>query len=81
MPDKPCDLDDPFHPRLTPTEWKMLKLVARGLEDKEIAQMENVSVQTVKTHLSNLRAKTNLKNRVQLAVWYTEEKFAGRADA
>lgn len=43
----------------------MLRLVAEGLSNPEIARSLHVSNATVKTHINNLFAKAGLRNRAQ----------------
>jgi len=64
--------------KLTRTEWKISLLVARGMSDLEIGKYLNTTRQTVRTHIKHTFLKLGLKNRVQLAVWYTEERISGR---
>ncbi|GAA5070602.1 response regulator [Nocardia iowensis] len=54
---------------LTAREVEVLALVAEGLANAEIAQRLHLGITTVKTHVTNLMAKTGTTNRVQLAVF------------
>ena len=57
--------------RLTPREREVLRLVARGKNNTQIAQELFISVNTVTRHMTNIFSKTGVSNRVQAAVWAT----------
>jgi DNA-binding NarL/FixJ family response regulator len=57
---------------LTPTETKVLQYVARGMSNREIAEVMGVSQRTIESHVSNMLAKTGLHNRTGLARWAIE---------
>jgi DNA-binding NarL/FixJ family response regulator len=54
--------------RLTPREVEVLRLIAAGLSNKEIAARLSVSVATVKTHLEHILQKLQVSDRTQAAV-------------
>jgi DNA-binding CsgD family transcriptional regulator len=57
------------HPDLTRRELEILRLVAEGLSNAELAKMLWVTEQTVKFHLSNIYRKLNVSNRTEASRW------------
>jgi DNA-binding NarL/FixJ family response regulator len=54
---------------LSPRELDVLRLVARGLDNGEIAAALKISSSTAKNHVSNILAKLGLPNRIQAAIY------------
>lgn len=55
--------------QLSGREIDVLRLIANGLENAEIAEELNISPRTAKNHVSNILAKLGLPSRVQAAVY------------
>lgn len=53
---------------LTPQQIKVLKLLAQGLQNKEIACRIQKSVSAVKKHISGLMRRLNVKTRTGIVV-------------
>jgi DNA-binding NarL/FixJ family response regulator len=54
---------------LTPRELEVLKLIAAGDNNREIAQQLYISEGTVKNHVTNLLSRLNLRDRTQAAIY------------
>lgn len=66
----------PTEEPLTERELEVLKLVAQGLANQEIADQLVVSERTVRTHVSNILDKLHLANRTQAALYALREGLA-----
>ena len=64
--------NDLFLTSLSNRETDVLKLIASGLTNSQIAQRLQISENTVKGHVSNIRTKLQIANRVHLAVYAWE---------
>ena len=66
----------PSNVELTPTETKVVQLVAQGLSNRQVADKLSVSQRTIESHVSNMLNKTSLNNRTELARWAIENGMA-----
>lgn len=55
-------------PRLTPREREIVRLVCRGMKNKQIAESLQITAGTVKVHLMHVFEKTGVKDRFELAI-------------
>jgi len=62
-------------PRLTERELEVLKLVAQGMSNKEIATELYISENTVKNHVRNILEKLHLHSRMEAVVYAVREKI------
>ncbi|MDX3799207.1 response regulator transcription factor [Streptomyces sp. AK04-3B] len=67
--DRPVALPDTLAEPLTERELDVVRLVALGRTNAEIAAGLHVSLSTVKTHLSSVQLKLGARNRVEIAAW------------
>lgn len=65
---------------LTEREAEVLKLVARGLSNQQIAQQLVISEATVRTHVSNILGKLHLVSRTQAVLFALREGLASLED-
>ncbi|MFM2438411.1 MAG: hypothetical protein RLZ55_1230 [Actinomycetota bacterium] len=64
-------LDEPPGPHLTKREEEILRLVATGRTDAQIADQLIISVSTVRSHLERIRDKTGARRRAELTTLAT----------
>ncbi len=65
---------------LTPREVQVLRLVAQGLENWEIAERLVITEATVRTHVSNITSKLHVASRTQAALYALREGIASLDD-
>lgn len=71
------DLGPPREQTLTFRELEILKLVARGLSNEDIAERLIISSRTVGVHISHLLDKLQMDNRTQLALFALRRGLVG----
>lgn len=64
-----------LHDQLTEREMEVLRCIARGMSNKEIAAELVISEKTVKTHVSNVLQKLHLADRTQAAIYAMQRKL------
>jgi two-component system NarL family response regulator len=62
-------------PRLTDREMEVLKLVAKGMNNRDIAKDLYISENTVKNHIRNILEKLHLHSRMEAVVYAVREKL------
>ena len=78
-PVAPASAEPGPHPEaLTPRELDVVRLVADGLSNKQVARRLFVSEATVKTHLNHVLAKLDVEGRPGLVAWAWRHGLAGR---
>ncbi|WP_193609317.1 response regulator [Nocardioides lijunqiniae] len=66
-------VEDPLRPQLTERETEILKMVAKGMSYKQIAERLVLSHRTVQNHVQNTLRKLQMHNRVELTRWAIEQ--------
>ncbi|GAA1747480.1 response regulator transcription factor [Streptomonospora arabica] len=77
MAAEPEPAGEPAAPSLTPRETEVLRLVAKGLGYKQIAERLTLSHRTVQNHVQNTLSKLHLHNRVELARYAIDRGLDG----
>jgi NarL family two-component system response regulator LiaR len=73
-------LRQPTEEPLTPREREIVRYVARGLRNAEVAERLSISEVTVKTHLNNIFQKLSLRDRTELALYAIRVGIIGVED-
>ena len=64
--------------KLTARELEVLRLIAQGSTNQEIAVQLGISERTISTHISNILGKLHLANRTQAALYAVREGLTGK---
>ncbi len=70
--------EQPLFTELTDRELDVLKLIAKGLTNSQIAGKLVISENTVKGHVSNILSKLHLADRTQVAVYAWQQGIVQR---
>ena len=62
-------------PRLTTRELEVLKLVAQGMSNRDVAEALFIAENTVKNHVRNILEKLQLHSRMEAVVYAVREKM------
>lgn len=73
--------DQPLFTELTDRETDVLKLIANGLTNSQIAEKLVISENTVKGHVSNILSKLHLADRTQVAVYAWRQGIVHRKNS
>ena len=65
----PSVVDTAARRLVSPAELRVIRLLAKNMTDKEIADAIFRGVRTVETHLANIRTRHDLKNRMEIVDW------------
>jgi DNA-binding NarL/FixJ family response regulator len=77
----PATPAQPIDP-LTDREEQVLRSVASGRTNNEIADELYITLSTVKSHIASLMTKLNARNRVEIAIWaYETSRVRRKYDA
>ncbi|WP_330334508.1 response regulator transcription factor [Streptomyces sp. NBC_00536] len=69
----------PAHP-LSARETEVIRAIARGRTNQEIAAALFITLSTVKSHLATIQNKLGVRNRVEIAAWAWESRLMDSAE-
>jgi two-component system nitrate/nitrite response regulator NarL len=75
-PEPAPEQPEPAAPQLSPREEEVLREIARGASNKEIARALDIAETTVKIHVQHILRKLGLSSRVQAAVYASDRQRA-----
>ena len=65
-----CEADNDKNILFSPAELSVVKQLARGYSEKEIAEKLNLSYHTVNNHLRNIRERHNIQKNTEIIILY-----------
>lgn len=65
-----CESDNDKNTLFSPAELSVVKQLARGYSEKEIAEKLNLSYHTVNNHLRNIRERHNIQKNTEIIILY-----------
>ena len=71
----------PHYGQLSPREREVVRLIAKGRTNKEIAKRLSISVRTVERHRSSIMNKLGLQNRAELIAYAVQQGLMSGEDA
>ena len=63
-------------PKLSERELEVLRLISKGLKNKEISRELNISVYTVYNHVQHILRKLHIRTRTEAACWAVRNGLA-----
>ena len=72
---RPTDSKSPPSKLLTPRQIEVLRLLAKGMMNKEIAGELGIVKRTVDTHTDSIYTKLGIHNRTEATLWATENGY------
>lgn len=75
----PQSAEDPRLARLTPTELRILEMIAEGLTNREIGERIHLAEKTIKNYVSTILSKLQMSRRAEAAAYLAERR--GRDEA
>ena len=72
---EPTGPEDLIEPLLTDREVDVLRLLAQGLTNKDIAQTLILSVRTIDAHLRSIFAKLSVRSRTEAVLWAVKHGY------
>ena len=72
--------EDPRLARLTPTETRILEMIAEGLTNREIGERIHLAEKTIKNYVSTILTKLQVSRRAEAAAYLAEHRRRGERE-